>query len=276
VAHSRQRKNFNAAQKARIDASIARVARRRLRWAWRTMDPTLPGSTIELEYRDLQSVSEWLRSVAGVDPEALTARALDRCLWAAALFLARRPAEETALKSVRAKECQDRVEGRGAMASEDFARKFSLSPPPRGKQFRAEFAEARAVQRRAARQLETALAARAGATAGADAEAAGPRVNPLALMRAWSSPGMLNLRRDLDPQAEETLHARLEALMAGQLSQRAWVKTLLVILEARRAADRLEQTRPRNGDRPSARRRDGDPRGGRGSSAFAAQDGRRL
>jgi hypothetical protein len=25
----------------------------------------------------------------------------------------------------------------------------------------------------------------------------GPRVNPVELMRAWSSPGMLNLRRDL-------------------------------------------------------------------------------
>jgi hypothetical protein len=56
---------------------------------------------------------------------------------------------------------------------------------------------------------------------------------------------MLNLRRDLNPQAEETLHARLEARMAGQLSQQAWAKTLSVILEARRAADRLEETRPR-------------------------------
>ena len=86
----RRLKNFNAAQKARIDASIARIGRRRLRWAWTTMDPTLPGSTIELERRDLQRVCEWLRSVAGVDPDALTARALDRCTWAGALFLARR------------------------------------------------------------------------------------------------------------------------------------------------------------------------------------------
>jgi hypothetical protein len=97
----RRLKNFNAEQKARIDASIARIGRRRLRWAWRSMDPTLPGSTIELERRDLQRVCEWLRSVAGVDPDALTARALDRCTWAAALFLARRSAEETALKSVQ-------------------------------------------------------------------------------------------------------------------------------------------------------------------------------
>jgi hypothetical protein len=65
------------------------------------MDPTLPGSTIELARRDLQRVCAWLRSVAGVDPDALTARALDRCTWAGALFLARRSTEATALKSVQ-------------------------------------------------------------------------------------------------------------------------------------------------------------------------------
>jgi hypothetical protein len=97
----RRLKNFNAAQKARIEASIARIGRRRLRWAWRTMDPTLPGSTIELAPHDLQRVQDWLRHQAGVDPDALTARALDRCTWAAALFLARRSTEATALKSVR-------------------------------------------------------------------------------------------------------------------------------------------------------------------------------
>jgi hypothetical protein len=93
------------------------------------------------------------------------------------------------------------------MAIEGFARRFSLNPPPRGKQFRVEFAKARAAERRATRKLETALGARASAPSGADAEATGPRVNPLELMRAWSSPGMLTVRRDLDPQAEETLHA---------------------------------------------------------------------
>jgi hypothetical protein len=97
----RRLKNFNAAQKARIDASIARIGRRRLRWAWRSMDPTLPGSTIELESRDLERVRDWLRHQAGIDPDALTARALDRCTWAGALFLARRSTEETAVKSVR-------------------------------------------------------------------------------------------------------------------------------------------------------------------------------
>ena len=97
----RRLKNFNAAQKARIDASIARIGRRRLRWAWRTMDPTLTGSTIELALSDLRRVHDWLRCKAGVDPDALTARALDRCTWAAALFLARRSTEWTALNSVR-------------------------------------------------------------------------------------------------------------------------------------------------------------------------------
>jgi hypothetical protein len=95
----RRLKNFNAAQKARIDASIARIGR--LHWAWRSMDPTLPGSTIELERRDLERAHDWLRCKAGVDPGALTARAIDRCTWAGAFFLARRSTEETALKSVR-------------------------------------------------------------------------------------------------------------------------------------------------------------------------------
>jgi hypothetical protein len=96
----RRLKNFNVAQKARIEAPIARIGRRRLRWAWRTMDPTLPGSTIELALSDLRRVRDWLRDRAGVEPEALTARALDRCTWAAALFLARRSTLETAVKSV--------------------------------------------------------------------------------------------------------------------------------------------------------------------------------
>jgi hypothetical protein len=97
----RRLKNFNAAQKARIEASIARIGRRRLRWAWSRMDPTIAGSTIDLSPADLQRVHDWLRDRATIDPSALTARALDRCSWAAALFLARRSTEETALKSVK-------------------------------------------------------------------------------------------------------------------------------------------------------------------------------
>jgi hypothetical protein len=62
-------------------------------------------------------------------------------------------------------------------------------------------------------------------------------------MRAWSSAGMLNLRSGLDAQAQENLRVQLEALLAGELSQEAWLKTMSLIAEARRAADRLEQTR---------------------------------
>jgi hypothetical protein len=86
----RRLKNFNAAQKAKIDASIARIGRRRLRWACGSMDPTLSGSTIELVPRDLQRVQDWLRTRAGVDPSVLTALlstaacGLGRCSWRAA------------------------------------------------------------------------------------------------------------------------------------------------------------------------------------------------
>jgi hypothetical protein len=53
------------------------------------------------------------------------------------------------------------------------------------------------------------------------------------------------LRRDLDAQSEEKLRVRLEALLVGELGQEAWLKTLSVIVEAKRSADRLEETRPR-------------------------------
>jgi hypothetical protein len=89
----------NADARANVEARIARIERRRLRWVWRKLDPTVEGQTIDLESRDLQRVHAWLRSV-GVDVDSLTARALDRCRWAGALCLARRTTEATALKSV--------------------------------------------------------------------------------------------------------------------------------------------------------------------------------
>jgi hypothetical protein len=131
------------------------------------------------------------------------------------------------------------------MAIEGFASKFSLNPPPRGKQFRAEFAKARAAERRATRKLFRVLEERATTPSSAEVEAEPPGFNNLEFARAWSSPGMLNLRRDLDSQAEGQLRARPEAHLAGALSQQVWAKTLSVILDARRAADRLEETRPR-------------------------------
>jgi hypothetical protein len=64
------------------------------------MDPTLPGTTIDLARQDVHRVRDWLRTAAGVDPDQLTARALDRCTWAGGLFLARRSTEAMALNSV--------------------------------------------------------------------------------------------------------------------------------------------------------------------------------
>ena len=46
-------------------------------------------------------VHAWLRDVAGVEPDWLTPRAFDQCLWAAALRLSRRYDEEAALLKVK-------------------------------------------------------------------------------------------------------------------------------------------------------------------------------
>ena len=51
----------NAKVRANVEARIARIERRRLRWAWRT-DPTVEGATILLSACDLERVREWLRS----------------------------------------------------------------------------------------------------------------------------------------------------------------------------------------------------------------------
>jgi hypothetical protein len=129
------------------------------------------------------------------------------------------------------------------MASEDFGRKFSLNPPPRGKQFRVEFAKARATERRATRKLSRVLRERATAPSPAGVEAEPPRFSGIEFARVWLSRSMLDLRRGLDPQSEENLRARLEAFMAGELSQQAWVKILCSINEVRLAVDRIGEAR---------------------------------
>jgi hypothetical protein len=126
-----------------------------------------------------------------------------------------------------------------------FARQFSLTPPTPARRLRVELAKARAAERRAVRKLDKVLDERASAPPpGAEAGAEGPpRVNALELMRAWSSPGMVNLRSGLDARAEEQLRVRLVALLAGELGHGVWLKTLSAIVEAGRAADRLEEAR---------------------------------
>ena len=91
---------YNVRERALLEARVSRIERRALRWAWKA-DPTVEGSTIALQAQDVARVYAWLRNVAGVEPDWLTARALDQCLWAAALRLSRRYDEETALLKVK-------------------------------------------------------------------------------------------------------------------------------------------------------------------------------
>ena len=91
---------YNVRERALLEARVSRIERRALRWAWKT-DPTVPGSTIALKSHDLERACAWLRDVAKVEPDALTPRSLDQCLWAAALRLSRRYDEETALLKVK-------------------------------------------------------------------------------------------------------------------------------------------------------------------------------
>ena len=90
----------NVRERARLEARVARIERRRLRWVWKT-DPTIEGSTIASPLQDLARADAWLRDVAGIEPDWLTARARDQCLWAGALCLSRRYDEETALLKVK-------------------------------------------------------------------------------------------------------------------------------------------------------------------------------
>ena len=94
------RRSIGDVARANAQARIDKIERRRLRWAWKT-DPTVPGATIALQPQDLARAEGWLRDVAGVEPDWLTARACDQCLWAAALCLSRRYDEETAFLKVK-------------------------------------------------------------------------------------------------------------------------------------------------------------------------------
>jgi hypothetical protein len=95
-----RRSFFNVRERAALEAQVSKIKRRALRWWWK-IDPTLSGSTIALKSHDLARACAWLRDVAKVEPDALTPRALDQCLWAAALVLSRRYDEETGLLKVK-------------------------------------------------------------------------------------------------------------------------------------------------------------------------------
>jgi hypothetical protein len=95
-----RRRFFNIRERAALEAQVSKIKRRALRWWWK-IDPTLSGSTIALESHDLARAYAWLRAIAKVEPDTLTPRAFDQCLWAAALVLSRRYDEETALLKVK-------------------------------------------------------------------------------------------------------------------------------------------------------------------------------
>ncbi len=95
-----RRRFFNVRERAALEAQVSKIKRRALRWWWK-IDPTLSGSTIALEGHDLARACAWLRDVAKVEPDTLTPRAFDQCLWAAALVLGRRYDEETAFLKVK-------------------------------------------------------------------------------------------------------------------------------------------------------------------------------
>jgi hypothetical protein len=72
------RRTGNLDRRANIEARIARIERRWLRWTWRR-NPWVPGRTIDLAPHDQERVRAWLREAAKVDdPDALSARCYDR------------------------------------------------------------------------------------------------------------------------------------------------------------------------------------------------------
>jgi hypothetical protein len=122
-----------------------------------------------------------------------------------------------------------------------FARAFSLSPPPRGGQFRTAALNAERRQRKAERRMAAALGTRE------DSDAPPRGVNIVELGRIWSSFAFKELRRDLSPEAEKRLHRQLAAVLAGEEGAAAvWWATVSALNEARRAADLSADVRPRN------------------------------
>jgi hypothetical protein len=94
------RRSIGDIARANVQARIDKIERRRQRWAWKS-GPTLLGSTIALRPHDLARAEAWLREVAAVEPDRLTARARDQCLWAAALRLSCRYDEGMAVMKVK-------------------------------------------------------------------------------------------------------------------------------------------------------------------------------
>ncbi len=91
---------LNLRERALLEAGVARIERRRLRWVWKT-DPTLPGSTIALQPQDLARAEAWLRDIRETRTRLADGACARSMLVAAALCLSRRYDEETAFLKVK-------------------------------------------------------------------------------------------------------------------------------------------------------------------------------
>lgn len=141
----------------------------------------------------------------------------------------------------------------------DFARPFSLAPPPLDRQFACEKARARKVRRISSRRLEKALDIRASLNAAGEPNAgdvAAPeysgmassfdfrlkpsvkpavRVSPSEFARVWG--GLSTLWINLEEDQQVRLRVYLRAYLEGELGPAGWRAIVQSISEARRALD---------------------------------------
>jgi hypothetical protein len=115
------------------------------------------------------------------------------------------------------------------------ARRFSLVPPPRDRQFRTTRLKAERSKRSAEQRRATAL--EDGQT--------GHAFNPTELARIWASAAFCDLRFGLPTHEVEKLHNQLASVLSGQTSLKVWHSTIAALREARRAADLSADAQPR-------------------------------
>ena len=116
-----------------------------------------------------------------------------------------------------------------------YARPFSLLPPPRDWQFHTTQLKAQRSRRRAERRLAAAL----------DNNGVVHTTNTAELTRLWASTAFSDLRVGLPPREVEKLHNQLASVLSGEISLKVWHTTIAALREARRAADLSDDTRPR-------------------------------
>jgi hypothetical protein len=94
------KRRLHPTPRGKVEAACNAIRRRALRRQWRR-DPTIPGSTLALAPRDEARVRDFLLGAAGVRlGDLATARAIDRCRWAAALAVSKRCTEATAMREI--------------------------------------------------------------------------------------------------------------------------------------------------------------------------------